>query len=229
MHSYGTARKVKVLVADDYQLIREGLRFILNDTSYIQVTGEARDGAEAVKLARELNPDVVLMDVEMPGNISGLEATALIKESLPDVQIVMFTAHSNSNYVVEAVKAGAVGYVLKDASRELLCETIKNANAGHILIRSDILREALCEVMGMPKRIGLPVTTRVAPLNNELSERETKILQLVTEGQTNRQIGVNLSISEETVKKHIQHIITKMDAQDRTHAAVKAVRAGLVS
>jgi len=215
-----------VLIVDDHQLIREALKVILNEDPAIQVFGEACNGAEAVEQALALQPDVVLMDVQMPG-MSGIEAAARIKSQLPFTQVVMLTMHSTANYVVEAVRAGAVGYVLKDASKELLCETLKNASAGHILIKSEVLRQALTGLVRLPhsprgKTNGYP---NAAP---QLSEREIEVLRLVTEGQTNRQIGVGLSISEETVKKHIQSIIAKLGALDRTHAAVKAVRAGLI-
>ncbi|MEI6044273.1 MAG: response regulator transcription factor [Chloroflexota bacterium] len=217
-----TAKPVTVLIVDDHQIVREGLNAILGEDPAIQIIGEAADGIEGIEEALRLQPDVVLMDVQMP-KMTGIEAAAQLKTLLPAARVVMLTMYSNDMYLVEAVRAGAVSYVLKDASRELLCETIKSAYAGHILIRSDMLRQALTGLVNNPAHTNSP--------NNQLhnlSDREIEVLKLVTEGYSNREIGTTLFISEGTVKKHIQSIITKLGAIDRTQAAVKAVRAGLV-
>jgi DNA-binding NarL/FixJ family response regulator len=216
------AEVVTVLIVDDHQIVREGLYTILNEDPAIQVIGEAADGMSGIEEALRLQPDVVLMDVQMPG-MTGIEATAQLKAQLPMVRVVMLTMYSNDTYLIEAVRVGAVSYVLKDASKELLCETIKNASAGHILIRSDMLRQALTGLVNTPNH----ANASVSQFQN-LSGREIEVLKLVTEGYSNREIGTTLFISEGTVKKHIQSIITKLGAIDRTQAAVKAVRAGLV-
>jgi DNA-binding NarL/FixJ family response regulator len=213
---------VTVLIVDDHQIVREGLYTILSEDPAIQVIGEAADGMSGIEEALRLQPDVVLMDVQMPG-MTGIEATAQLKAQLPMVRVVMLTMYSNDTYLIEAVRAGAVSYVLKDASKELLCETIKNASAGHILIRSDMLRQALTGLVNTPNQ-----ANSSASQFQSLSGREIEVLKLVTEGFSNREIGATLFISEGTVKKHIQSIITKLGAIDRTQAAVKAVRAGLV-
>ncbi|MEI6044083.1 MAG: response regulator transcription factor [Chloroflexota bacterium] len=219
-------KPISVLLVDDHQLIREGLSIMLNEDPDIQVIGEAGNGEEGIELALRLLPDVILMDIQMP-KISGIEAANRIKNQLPSVKIIMLTMYSTDAYIIQAVRAGAVGYALKDSSRELLCETIKNVFAGHVMIRSEMLRQALSRLVNNSRR-GVFDSDSHATIQN-LSERETEVLKLVTEGQTNRQIGSNLFISEATVKKHIQSIISKLDALDRTNAVAKAMRSGLIS
>lgn len=162
----------------------------------------------------------------MPG-MNGIEATIRLKAQLPCTRVVMLTMYSADTNIIESVRAGAVGYVLKDASKELLCETIRNANAGHVLVKSEMLRHALTVMANVRGQALARGGEGLA--NYHLSERELDVLKLVTEGWTNRQIGTSLMISEETVKKHMQNIITKLGAQDRTNAAVKAIRSGLVN
>jgi DNA-binding NarL/FixJ family response regulator len=218
-----SSKAVTVLIVDDSRLIREGVRIILSRDPAIEVVGEAKDGAEAIEQALKLKPDVVLMDIEMP-NMNGIDATRHLKTQLPLAQVVMLTLHSADDCVIGAIRAGAVGYVLKDASKELICETVKHAQAGHVLIKSEMLRQALSGL------VTLTTNPRVSSqVIQELSNREIEVLKLVAEGETNRQIGNKLFIAEVTVKKHIQSIISKLGAMDRTHAAVKAVRAGLVN
>jgi DNA-binding NarL/FixJ family response regulator len=224
--SFSQSTPITVLVVDDHQIVLEGLRSILSEDSGVCVVGEARDGAEAITQALKYRPNVILMDIMMPC-MNGIEATIRLKTQLPSTRVVMLTMYSADTYIIEAVRAGAVGYVLKDASKELLCETIRNANAGHVLVKSEMLRHALTV---MAKARGQALARNGDSFANyHLSERELDVLKLVTEGWTNRQIGSSLMISEETVKKHIQNIINKLGAQDRTNAAVKAIRSGLVN
>jgi DNA-binding NarL/FixJ family response regulator len=219
-------KTISVLIVDDHQLIREGLCAMLNEDPEIHVIGEARDGEEAVELALQLVPEVILMDIQMP-KLNGIEASSRIKAQLPCVKLIMLTMYSSDACIIQAVRVGAVGYALKDSSRELLCETIKNVSAGHVLIQSDMLRQALNGLVNNSRRSHLQFGQTM--LNQSLSDRETEVLKLVTEGHTNRQIGSSLYITEATVKKHIQSIITKLDAMDRTHAVAKAMRAGLIN
>ncbi len=218
-------KKISVLITDDYQVIREGLKRILEEDPEIEVIGEAENGVQGVEKAIQLKPDIVLMDIEMP-EMNGIEATGLIKAQNSAIQVIMLTSFTADTYIVEAIRAGAVGYLLKNASKTLLLETIRGATAGQVLINSDMLREALTGLVNSSNKL------RSSPGGNligqHLTEREMEVLKQVTEGLTNRQIGIKLSISEETVKKHIQSIIGKLGALDRTHAAVKAVRSGLV-
>jgi len=221
-------KTITVLVVDDHQLIRDGLRAMLNEDPEIQVVGEAKDGEEGVELALQLEPEVILMDIQMP-KVNGIEATNRLKTLLPSAKVIILSMYSNDAYVVQAVRVGAVGYALKDSSRELLCETIKNVSAGHILIRNDMLRQALNGLVNNPRRSTSFGGQSVSMTTQNLSERETEVLKLVTEGQTNRQIAGSLFITEATVKKNIQSIVAKLDALDRTHAVAKAMRAGLIN
>ena len=218
-------QEISILIVDDHEIIREGLQTMLGDEALFKVVGEARNGVEAIEQALLLRPNVVLMDILMP-DMNGIEATVQLKKLLPATNVIMLTMYGSDTYVVEAIRAGAIAYVLKDASKELLFETIKNANAGHVLVKSDMLRNALSVMVNFYSRPHSNSSQAFA--TRHLSEREIDVLKLVTEGQTNRQIAGVLLISEETVKKHIQGIISKLGAIDRTHAAVKAVRAGLV-
>ncbi|NWJ97855.1 MAG: response regulator transcription factor [Chloroflexi bacterium] len=217
------SKAITVLIVDDSTLIREGVRIILSRDPEIEVVGEAKDGVEALEQTLQLKPDVVLMDIEMP-KMNGIDATRHLKAQLPLTQVVMLTLHSSDDCVIGAIRAGAVGYVLKDASKDLICETVKHAKAGHVLIKGEMLRHALSGL------VNLEAYTRTSSrVVQELSNREIEVLKLVAEGETNRQIGNKLFIAEVTVKKHLQSIISKLGALDRTHAAVKAVRAGLVN
>jgi two-component system response regulator DegU len=221
-----TTKPRTVLLVDDYQIIRQGLSTMLSKDSSITVVGEAKNGAEAIEQALRLRPDVILMDLQMP-DMGGVETTIRLKKLLPSVQVVILTDSNTQISLVEILQAGAIGFVHKNTSEELLCETIKRAASGQILIKNDGMEQGLKGLVnsrdcsksgqGLPPRVSL------------LSGREIEVLQLVTEGCTNLQIGISLSISGETVKKHVQNIITKLSASDRTHAAVKAVRSGLIN
>jgi len=217
--------KIKVLLADDHPVVREGLRTMLATTRDIEVVAEASDGLEAVEKANKHWPHVVLMDLRMP-NLDGLEATRRIKSQLVSTSVIMLTIYDNDAYIVDAVRAGAGGYLLKDASKDLLIHAIRAVNSGGMLIKTSLLREAmltLADATGdqfSKKRIDM------AP--NGLTPRERDVLRLVIEGQSNKEIGRALSISEDTAKKHVQTILSKLGVSDRTQAAVKAVRAGLV-
>lgn len=212
---------IKVLIVDDHAIVREGLRAMLSGEGDIQVVGEARDGQEAVDLSAQLHPSIVLMDVRMPG-IDGIDATRRIKEQNPEVCVLMLSVYDNDVYVINSVLAGAGGYLLKDASRELLCHTIRAVASGGILIKSSLLREAVASLAQASGR------DKAAPMRENLTPREQEVLQAMAQGLTNRAIAQKLFITEETAKKHVQSIIGKLEASDRTDAAVKAVRAGLV-
>ncbi len=216
---------IRIMIVDDHQVVREGLKAMIDQEEDISVVGEASDGPEALAMARELTPNVVLMDIRMP-KMDGLEATRRLKGESPDTAVIMISVYDNEAYVVDAIRAGAAGYILKDVSRELLIHTVKAVNAGGVLHRSSLLRRAL-ESVAAPRITEQPAAP--GPMLEALSGRETDVLGLMVEGLTNKQIGAHLSLAEDTVKKHVQSVIAKLQASDRTQAAVKAVRAGLIA
>jgi len=219
--------KIKVLLVDDHPVVREGLHTMLATMPDIEVVAEAGDGLEAIEKASEHRPHVILMDLRMP-NMDGLEATRRIKSQFASMSVIVLTIYDNDAYIADAVRAGAGGYLLKDASRDLLIHTIRAVNSGGMLIKSSLLREAILSKVGATgdqskeKHINA-----LAP--NGLTPRECDVLRLVIEGQSNKEIGRTLSISEDTAKKHVQVILSKLGVSDRTQAAVKAVRAGFIS
>jgi DNA-binding NarL/FixJ family response regulator len=210
--------KIKVLLVDDHPVVREGLCTILATAPDIEVVAEAGDGLEAVEKAIEHQPHIVLMDIRMPG-LDGLEATQRIKNRLPSTSVIVLTVYDDDSYVVSAIKAGAGGYLVKDASKDLLIHTIRAVTSGGILIKTSLLREAIQGLTSAP--------AQSTGLLNKLTPREQQVLQLIVQGQTNKEIGQTLHISEDTTKKYVQSILLKLDVSDRTQAAVKAVRAGL--
>lgn len=217
---------IKVLLADDHPVVREGLRSMLRATPDIVVVGEADDGQAAVQGVSSHHPDVVLMEIHMP-SVDGLEATRLIKRQSPHTAVVVFTMYDNDTFVVDAVRAGASGYLLKDASRDLILHTIRAVNSGGTLIKTSLLQEALRGQDSAPGTATQPALPP-GPEAEELSLREMQVLHMVAEGSTNKEIATTLFIGGDTVKKHVQNIIAKLGAADRTQAAVMAVRMGLV-
>lgn len=215
---------IKILIVDDHELVREGLRAMIEHEEDIDVVGEASDGAEALLMAHELAPNLILMDIRMP-KMDGLEATRRLKGISPDTFVVMISVYDNDAYVVDAIRAGAVGYLLKDVSKDLLIHTLKAVNAGGILVKSSLLRRAL-ESTAAPQ--AQDQASGDPSMLDALSSREMDVLRLLVEGLTNKQIAGHLSLAEDTIKKHVQTVIAKLQATDRTQAAVKAVRAGLV-
>ncbi len=217
---------IQVLIADDHPVVREGVRAMLKTDEGIEIVGEACSGLEVVTKTGELLPNVVLMDIVMP-NLDGLEATRRIKKQYPGIAVIMLTIYADKAFVIDAIQAGAGGYLLKDASRDLLCHTIKAVNSGGILIKTSLLREAMATLVEMApghQERGAAALIGV----EEFTPREQEVLKLLANGQTNRGIAKGLNIAEETAKKHVQTIIAKLGASDRTQAAVKAIRIGLV-
>lgn len=218
--------KIKVLLVDDHPVVREGLRIMLSTAPDIEVIGEADNGLEAIDEVNKHHPHVVLMDLRMP-NMDGLEATRRIKSRLPSVSVIVLTIYDNDAYVVDAVRAGAGGYLLKDASKDLLIHTIRAVNSGGMLIKTSLLREAMLKLSDVASDQPKGKSGDATGLD-ELTPRERDVLRLLIRGQSNRAIGEALSISEDTAKKHVQTIMLKLGVSDRTQAAVKAVRSGLV-
>lgn len=220
---------IPVLIVDDHPVVRHGLRAILQTDETLHVVGEAEDGLDALDKVADLTPRVVLMDVHMP-RMDGLAATRKIKERFPRVAVVVLTLYNNDQYVVEAVKAGAAGYLLKTSSRDEISHTIHEVNAGGLLIRTTTLQRALA---GSVEEARGELDFRGHPWGTDgeferLSPRELDVLRLVVEGMTNKDIGSTLYITEDTAKKHVQNIIAKLQVSDRTQAAVKSLRLGLV-
>lgn len=205
---------IRILVADDHSVVREGLRTFLGLDSELEIVGEATNGDEAVQLARQLKPDVVLMDLKMP-KLDGVTATGIIRGELPDTEVVALTSVLDDASVFGALKAGAIGYLLKDAEAEELRRAIKAAAEGQVHLSPQAAARLVREVR--------------APENPEtLSERETSVLRLLAQGHSNKELAQALGISEKTVKTHVTSILNKLHASSRTQAALYAVRSGLV-
>jgi two-component system, NarL family, response regulator LiaR len=206
---------IRVLLVDDHSVVREGLHMFLGRDPELLVVGEAADGEEAVSLARQLRPDVVLMDLLMPV-MDGIAATAAIREEMPDIEVVALTSVLESESVVGAVKAGAIGYLLKDTQAAELRRAIKAAAAGQVQLSPQALGYLLHKVQ-------LPETPEV------LTGRESEVLHLLARGLSNKEIARDLQVSEDTIKTHVAHILSKLGVQSRTQAVLTAMRLGLVS
>jgi len=211
------------LIADDHALFRRGIQMVLDQEPDIQVVGEASDGTEAVTKAQELMPDVILMDVRMPGR-SGIAATAEIKELVPHARILMLTTSDEESDLYDAIKAGASGYLLKEISIEEIADAIRSVWAGQSRISPQMASKLLNEFAAMSKRAD-DKPTMPAP---RLTARELEVLQLVAEGLNNREIGKRLFISENTVKNHIRNILEKLHLHSRMEAVVYAVREKII-
>ncbi len=211
--------KIKVLIVDDHKLVREGLRAVLDQCNGIQVIAEAESGEEAIRIVSEQSPDVVLMDISMPG-MSGIEATKIIKAENPDIKVVMLTMMDQESSVYEAVKAGATGYMLKNTTAEDLVEAIQTVYEGKALLHPDATVKLLKEFVSLSDN---------KAKDYGLSAREMEVLRLLCEGKTNKELARALWISEQTVKTHLAHIYGKLGTSDRTETVAKAIRMGLVS
>jgi two-component system, NarL family, response regulator LiaR len=205
---------IRIVIADGHSVVRQGLRMFLGLDPELEV-GEAADGAQALRLARQLRPDVVLMDLLMPV-MDGITATAAIRHELPDTEVLALTSVLEDASVVGAVRAGAIGYLLKDTQADALCQAIKAAAAGQVQLT--------------PRAAARLMQAVSAPESPEdLTERETEVLRLLAQGQSNKQIAHRLHISEKTVKTHVSNILSKLGVQSRTQATLYAIRIGLVS
>jgi len=213
---------IRVLLADDQALVREGFRMILDAQEDIEVVGEAATGAEAIARTRELDPDVVLMDIRMP-DTDGLEATRVLMRSGASARILILTTFDLDEYVYEAFRLGASGFLLKDVPRSQLVAAVRTIADGEALLSPSITRRLIEEFVRRPPRTtGVPV-----PLQ-ELTERELEVLRLIARGLANAEIADALVISEATVKTHVAHILQKLDLRDRIQAVVLAYESGLV-
>ncbi|GII77292.1 DNA-binding response regulator [Sphaerisporangium rufum] len=212
---------IRVLIADDQGMVRAGFTAYLGTQPDIEVTGEAADGAEAVALATELAPDVVLMDVRMPV-MDGLAATRRILAEVP-TRILILTTFDLDDYVYEALRAGASGFLLKDASAQQLVEAVRVVAGGEALLAPTVTRRLIAEFA----RLGAPRSPTVRRLR-DLTERETEVLALIAQGLSNAEIAARLVVSEQTVKTHVGRILAKLGVRDRAQAIVFAYESGLV-
>ena len=207
---------IRVLIVDDHSVVREGLQMFLRLDPELEVVGEARNGVEAVQQAHELRPDVILMDLLMP-RMDGIEAITAIRRELPDTEVIALTSVLEDAKVFAAIRAGAIGYLLKDTEAHELRQAIKAAAAGQVQLSPQAAARLLREQQ------------KPHPPGDELTARELEVLQLLVQGLANKEIARELSIGEKTVKTHVSNILSKLGVLSRTQAAVYAVQSGLVS
>jgi NarL family two-component system response regulator LiaR len=211
---------ISILITDDHALVRQGIRDFLELQPDLSIIGEATSGEEAVRLASELAPDVVLMDLVMPG-MGGVEATRLVKQASPHSQIIVLTSYHEDEYIFPALRAGATSYILKDIGPNELADAIRKVARGESVLHPRVAARVVQEMRG---------ARRDTPnLFNELSERELEVLRLIAAGMANAEIAQKLVISEKTVKGHVSNILSKLHMLDRTQAAVLAWQQGLVA
>ena len=206
---------IRILIVDDHSVVREGLRIFLGRDSELEIVDEAADGAEAIEKARRLRPDVVLMDLLIPV-IDGISATSIIRRESPETRVIALTSVLDSALVTGSIRAGAVGYLLKDAEANELRTVIKAVAAGQVQLSPQVSSYLLRELQEPVK----PTT---------LTDREAQVLSLLAQGKSNKEIASYLQIDEDTVKSHIRHILTKLGVQSRTQAVILAIRQGLVA
>lgn len=215
----GTGLTIRLMLADDHRMLREGLRRSMIDQGF-DVVGEARDGEEAVRLAGELHPDVILMDVTMP-EMDGVEACRAVRDTAPDTKVVMLTMHADQEVLAAAIRAGACGYLVKDCSTEEIASAVRMAVSGETVLSPQLAASMLDEVRKLDQ----------APAPDEeriVTKREEEVLQLIADGCSTPEVAERLYISQKTVKNHLASIYQKLDARDRTQAVLQAVRMGIV-
>jgi NarL family two-component system response regulator LiaR len=211
---------ITVLLVDDHQVVRQGVRAFLDTQKDLHVVGESGSGDEAIRLTAELVPDVVLMDLVMPGGVDGVEATRQLKGISPRTQVVVLTSYHEDEHIFPAIRAGALSYVLKEIGPDDLADVIRKAALGEAVLHPRVAARVIQEVQGSHGVKPNPFT--------ELSDREMEVLQCIAEGLSNARIAEKLVISEKTVKGHVSNILGKLHLADRTQAAVYAWREGIV-
>ncbi len=210
----------RLVIADDHELARAGLRTMLIGQNWVELIGEARNGREALAICRRLQPDLALIDVRMP-DMDGLATCRNIKQEFPLTSVILITMHESPQYLLEALKSGASGYVLKDITQRELLTTVRRVLRGESVLNPEIVVRALKRLSGTTSlQSELPTV--------QLSPREHEVLQLLAQGQTNRQIARALTVSVSTIKIHVEHILAKLGVGDRTQAAVRAIELGLL-
>ncbi len=214
-------KKVKVLIADDQTLFREGIKDVLTGEKWIEVVGEAADGQEAVLLAKKLKPEVVLMDIKLP-KLDGIEATKEIKKTLPQINILMLSSYEDEAHVMEAIQAGANGYLSKMLPATELLNSIKTFTTEGLMIPQQLMGKLL---KGL-RKMGDGTT---APSQNVLTKTEIKVLDLLGRGMSNKELAIELGCQVKTVKNHLNNAFHKLDVSSRTEAVVKAIKLGIIS
>jgi len=209
--------KIRVLLADDHRIVREGIRQLLESASDLKVIAEAGDGEEAQSLIQQHKPDVAVLDIQMP-KASGIEVTRWVRAHLPEVGVLILTAYDDDPYVIAVLQAGANGYVLKTAKAEDLIQAVRDVHEGKSALDPAITRKLMANIFQRPEK-------KV----EELTDRELDVLRLAAKGFTNKAIGVQLSISDRTVQGHLAHIFAKLQANSRTEAVMRGVSLGLIS
>lgn len=216
---------IRVLLVDDHAIVRKGLRALLTEIDDIEVVGEAADGEQAIKQTAVLNPDVILMDIVMP-NMDGIEATQHITRRQPEARVLALTSFASDDKLFPAIKAGALGYLLKDSDPEDLLQAIRQVHRGEPSLHPRIARKLLHELgRPLPQERPLPQP----PTPDPLTEREVEVLRSVAKGLSNQQIADNLSIAEVTVRSHVSHILDKLHLANRVQATLYALREGLTT
>jgi two-component system nitrate/nitrite response regulator NarL len=216
--SHPTARQIRVLLAEDHPVVRKGIIAILSQHPDVQVLGEAKDGQEALSRARELTPDVILMDIDMP-RLHGLEATELLRKELPQVKVLLLSGQPSTRYVMRIIQSGARGYVPKEASAQELFQAVETVAAGRTCFGPEVAKFALDQI----------VRQSGDAIDRQLSDREREILVLIAEGLYNKEIGVRLNISTRTVETHRERIIRKLDIHSTAGLTKYAVANGLIT
>ncbi|NMC54184.1 MAG: response regulator transcription factor [Chloroflexi bacterium] len=211
---------IRVLLVDDHKIVRQGVRAYLCTLADIEVIAEADSGAAALLAVEQHHPDVVLMDLEMPGELDGISATRQIRKQHPATQVIVVTSHHQDEYIFPAVRAGAVSYLLKDVEPDELAGAIRKAASGEAVLDSRVASRIILELQGLRQDEVNPFT--------ELSEREFEVLRLIAAGKSNAEIANTLVIGESTVKTHISELLKKLHLEDRTQAAVYAWRQGIM-
>ena len=211
---------IRILLVDDHSIVRQGVRAYLQTLDDIEVVGEADSGVAALTTVAQTAPHVILMDLEMPGELDGISATRQIRKQWPDIQVIVVTSHHQDEYIFPAVRAGAISYLLKDVEPDELADAIRKAAQGEAVLDSRVASRIIKELQGIRGEEVNPFT--------ELSEREFEILRLIAAGKSNAQIAEILVLGESTVKTHISNIFKKLHLQDRTQAAVYAWQQGIV-
>ncbi len=212
-------KAIRVLICDDHAVVREGLRALISTEPGMEIAGEAADGEQAVAAVRTLRPDVTLLDMVMP-RMDGLEAIRVIKQEVPDARILVLTSFAEDDMVFPAIKAGALGYLLKDSSPDELIRAIRDVNRGEASLHPSIARRLILE---------LSQPTALPPTPEPLTERELEVLRLVAKGYSNEEIASTLIVSERTARGHVSSILSKLHLANRTQAALYALREGLAS
>ncbi|MFC5469689.1 response regulator [Cohnella suwonensis] len=239
MENKVAVRTIKVLLADDHQLFREGLKRILNMENDLEVIGECGDGIQVLEFCNREKPDVVLLDINMPTE-NGVVATERLRDIFPDIKVIILSIHDDESYVFETLRKGASGYLLKDMEAESLINAIRTVADGHAYIHPKVTGKLINQLRRMTylDEIGATsgaaasretVTKLIPRNNNPLTRREAEVLRLMAEGKSNKTIGENLFISEKTVKNHVSSILQKMEVDDRTQAVINSIKYGWVT